>query len=59
MLEINPVLHSINNVDLQEKICKDLFLTDTKVKTDDLDACHRLKKKDKVISLKTENKEMR
>ena len=38
-------LHLINNVDLEEKFCKALSLTGTKVKLDDLDACHRMKKK--------------
>ena len=52
MLEINPVPHSINNVDLEEKVCEVLSLTGTKVKPDDLDACHRMKKKDKVIKFK-------
>ena len=49
MLEINPVPLSINNDDLEEKVCKALSLSGTKVKPDDLDACHRMKKKDKVI----------
>ena len=49
MLEINPVHHSINNVDLEEKVCVVLFLTGTKVDPNDLDDCHRMKKKDKVI----------
>ena len=49
MLEINLVPHSINNVDLEEKVCEALSLTGTKVKPDDLDACHRMKKKDNVI----------
>ena len=49
MMKINPVPHSINNVDLEEKVCEALPLTGTKVKQDDLDACHRMKKKDKVI----------
>ena len=49
MLEINPVPLSINNVDLEGKVCEALSLTGTKVKPDDLDACHRMKKKDKVI----------
>ena len=49
ILEINPVLPSVKNVDLEEKVCDDLSLTGTKVKPDDLDACHRMKKKAKVI----------
>ena len=50
MLEINPVPHSINNVDLS--------LTGTKVKPDDLDSCHRMKKKDNVI-IKFKNRKQR
>ena len=48
----------INNVDLEEKVCKELSLTDTKVKPDDLDACHRMKKKDKMI-IKFKNRNQR
>ena len=58
MLETNLVPHSINNVDLEEKDCEALSLTDTKVKPDDLDACHRMKKKDKVI-IKFKNRKQR
>ena len=58
MLEINPVLHSINNVDLEEKVCDALSLTGTKIKPDDLDACHRMKKKDKAI-IKFKNRKQR
>ena len=49
MLEINPVPYSINNIDLEEKFCKVVSLTGTKVMSDDLDSFHRMKKKDKVI----------
>ena len=58
MLEINPVPHSMNNVDLEEKVCESLSLTGTKVKPDDLDACHRMKKKDKAI-IKFKNRKQR
>ena len=58
MLELNPVPHSMNNVDLEKKVCEGLSLTDTKVKPDDLDACHRIKKKDKVI-IKFKNRKQR
>ena len=44
MLVINPVPNSINNVDFEEKVCKALSLTGTKVKPEDLDACNRMKK---------------
>ena len=49
ILEINPVLPSVKNDDLEEKVCDDLSLTGTKVRSNDLDACHRIKKKVKVI----------
>ena len=58
MLEINLVPHSINNVDLEEKVCEALSLTGTKIKPDDLDACYRMKKKDKVI-IKFKNRKQR
>ena len=58
MLEINSVSHSVNNVDLEEKICEALSLTGTKVNPDDLDACHRMKKKDKLI-IKFKNRKQR
>ena len=58
MLEINPIPHSINNVDCEEKVCEALSLTGTKVKPDDLDACHRMNTKDKVI-IKFKNRKQR
>ena len=58
MLDINSVPHSVNNVDLEEKVCKVRSFTGTKVKPDDLDACHRMKKKDKVI-IKSKNRKQR
>ena len=58
MLEINPVPHSVNNADLEEKGCEALSLTGTEVKLDDPDACRRMKKKDKVIT-KFKNRKQR
>ena len=58
MLEINHVPHSIDNVEIEEKVCEALPLTRTKVKLDDLDACHRMKKEDKVI-IKFKNRKQR
>ena len=55
---INHVSHSINYADLEEKVCVALPLTDTEVKLDDLDACHRMKKKDKVI-IKSKSRKQR
>lgn len=40
----------MNSVDLEEKVCKALSLTGSKVKPENLGACHRKKKKAKVIT---------
>ena len=45
-LEINPVPASIGDGVLESSICKALSLTNHEVKPDDLQACHRVKKKD-------------
>ena len=48
-LEINPVPASISGNVLESSVCRALSLTGHEVKPDDLQACHRLKKKDTVI----------
>ena len=48
-LEINPVPASIGDDVLQNSVCRALCLTGHKVKPDDLQASHRLKKKGGVI----------
>ena len=48
-MEVNPVPPSISDEELQLNICKALFLTGHEVKPGDLQACHRLKKKESVI----------
>ena len=48
-LEIKPVPASIGDDVLESSICEALSLTSHKVKHDDLQACHHLKKKDTVI----------
>ena len=48
-LEINPVPASIDDDVLESSVCRALSLTSHEVKPDDLQACHRLKKKDTVI----------
>lgn len=45
-LEINPVPASIGDDVLESSLCRALSLTGHEVKPDDLQACHRLKKKD-------------
>ena len=48
-LEINPVPASIGEDVFENSICRALSLTGHKVKPDDLQGCHHLKKKDTVI----------
>ena len=48
-LEINPVPASIGDDVLESSVCRTLPLTSHEVEPDDLQACHRLKKKDTVI----------
>ena len=48
-MEINPVSASIGDDVLERSVCRQLSLTGHEVKPDDLQACHRLKKKDTVI----------
>ena len=48
-VEVNPVPPSISDEELELNILKALSLTGHKVKPDDLQACHRLKKKKSVI----------
>ena len=48
-MEINPVPTSIDDDVLENSVCRALSLTGHEVKPDDLQACHRLKKKDTVI----------
>ena len=49
-MEINPVPASISDEELELNICKALSLTGHEVKPDNLQACHRLKKKESVIA---------
>ena len=44
-LEINPVPASIGDDVLESSVCRALFLTGHELKPDDLQACHRLKKR--------------
>ena len=48
-VEVNPVAPSISDEELEVNICEALSLTRHEVKPDDLQACHRLKKKESVI----------
>ena len=48
-LEINPVLYDIADDVLEQSVCQALSLTGISVEPDDLQACHRMRKKDHVI----------
>ena len=48
-MEVNPVPPSISDEEFELNICQALSLTGHEVKPDDLQACHRLKKKESVI----------
>ena len=48
-IEVSPVPASIGDEELEDSICKALSLTGHEVIPDDLQACHRLKKKETVI----------
>ena len=45
LVKVNPVPPSISNDELELNICQALSLTGHKVKPDNLQACHGLKKK--------------
>ena len=47
-VEVNPVPPSMSDEELEVSICKALSLTGYEVKPDDLQACHRLNKKESV-----------
>ena len=48
-LEINPVPLDIADNALEQSVCQALSLTEIAVEPDDLQACHRMRKKDRVI----------
>ena len=48
-LEINPVPSDIADDVLEQSVCQALSLTGISVEPDDLQACHRMRKKDQVI----------
>ena len=57
-IEINPIPQSIPNNDLENKVCQALSLTGTTVTPNDLQACYRMKNKEKVI-VKFEDRKQR
>ena len=48
-IEVNPVPAEIQDVILGESVCKALSLTGVNVAPEDLHACHRMKRSDRVI----------
>ena len=48
-LEINPVPYDIADDVLEQSVCRALSLTGISVEPDDLQSCHRMRKKDRVI----------
>ena len=49
IIEIPPVPLDVSNSELEGLVCKALSLTENEVHPDDLEACHRLKKKENFI----------
>ena len=49
MIEISAVPLDVSNSKLEGLVCKALSLTENEVHTDDLEACHRFKKKENAI----------
>ena len=48
-LEINPMVSDIADNVLEQSVCQALSLTGMSVEPDNLQACHRMRKKDRVI----------
>ena len=48
-IEINPIPQSIPNTDLENKVCQALSLTGRTVTPEALEACHRMKNKERVV----------
>ena len=49
IIKISPVPGSISDQNLEEQVCKALSLTGIKVEDKDLHACHRMKRRGRVI----------
>ena len=58
IIEISPVPGSISDQNLEEQVCKALSLTGIKVEDKDLHACHRMKRRGRVI-LKFKDRKLR
>ena len=53
-VEVNPIPPSISDEELELNICEALSLTGHEIKPNDLQACHRLKKKNRLLSILNE-----
>ena len=58
IIEISPVPGPISDQNLEEKVCKALSLTGIQVEAKDLHACHRMKRRGRVI-LKFKDRKLR
>ena len=50
LVKVNPVPQSVSDEELEVNICNALSFIGNEVKPDDIQACHRLKKKESVIA---------
>ena len=58
-LKINPVPSDIADDILEQSVCQALSLTGTSVEPDDLQTCHRMRKKDWIIKFKCRKQKYR
>ena len=49
MMKVNPFPKDIQDMQLEESLCQALSLNSTSVSLDDLEVCHRMRQKDRVI----------
>ena len=56
---INPVPSDIADDILEQSVCQALSLTGTSVEPDDLQTCHRMRKKDRIIKFKCRKQKYR
>ena len=48
-MKVNPFPKDIQDMQLEESLCQALSLNSTSVSLDDLEVCHRMRQKDRVI----------
>ena len=49
MIEIYPITENIQDTQPEKTMCKALFLTDVDISPENLEACHRMRRKGWVI----------